>query len=105
MGTSAIGSLESRRLNPRAAIITGSPILPILLVGLLGTLAALAATSVPLFFASLVITGFGFGGAFLGDFGSASGSPNPTGVQPFSRRSTRSTTRPSASLQWRRESP
>ncbi|WP_246869065.1 MFS transporter [Saccharopolyspora sp. ASAGF58] len=74
MGTSAIGSLVFRRRNPRAAIIAGSPLL---LVGLLGTLAALAATSAPLFFASTMITGFGFGGAFLGAFGSVSRLAEP----------------------------
>ncbi|MEU6263870.1 MFS transporter [Saccharopolyspora shandongensis] len=74
MGTSAIGSVAFRSVAPRTAIIAG---VPTLLVGLAGTLAALATTSAPLFFGSTVITGFGFGAAFLGAFGSVSRLAEP----------------------------
>ncbi|MCI2417820.1 MFS transporter [Saccharopolyspora sp. K220] len=74
MGTAAIGSIVFRHRSPRAAIIAASPVL---LVGLIGTLAALATASAPLFFVSTVITGFGFGGAFLGAFGSVSQLAEP----------------------------
>jgi MFS family permease len=62
-GTGILGSLALRTSPPERALLVGALVFT---VGVVGTLAALVATSVGLLFTAAVVTGFGFGAAFLG---------------------------------------
>ena len=62
-GTGIVGSLALRTSPPERALLVGALVFT---VGVVGTLAALVATSVGLLFTAAVVTGFGFGAAFLG---------------------------------------
>jgi MFS family permease len=62
-GTGLVGSLAMRSLAAERAMLTGALVFA---VGVVGTVLALAVLSLPLFFASAVVSGFGFGGSFLG---------------------------------------
>jgi MFS family permease len=62
-GTGLIGSLAMRNLPPERAMVSGALTFS---VGVAGTVAALLTGSLPLFFVAAVVSGFGFGGAFLG---------------------------------------
>jgi MFS family permease len=62
-GTGLAGSLLMRSLAPERAMVAGALVFA---AGVLGTVLALAVVSLPLFFAAGVVSGFGFGGAFLG---------------------------------------
>ena len=62
-GTGIVGSLALRTSPPERALLLGALVFT---VGVAGTVSALFATSVELLFISAVVTGFGFGAAFLG---------------------------------------
>ncbi len=62
-GTGVLGSLALRTAPSERAMVLGALVVA---AGVTGTLGALLATSAPLLFASAVVTGFGFGAAFLG---------------------------------------
>ena len=62
-GTGILGSLALRTSPPERAMLVGALVFT---VGGVGSLAALATTSAPLLFGAAVVTGFGFGAAFLG---------------------------------------
>src|SRR3954451_9411618 len=62
-GTGIVGSLALRTAAPERALLLGALIFS---VGIAGTLTALFATSTVLLFTAAVVTGFGFGAAFLG---------------------------------------
>jgi MFS family permease len=62
-GTGIAGSLALRTSAPERAMLVGALVFT---VGVVGTLGALATTSAPLLFGAAVVTGFGFGAAFLG---------------------------------------
>lgn len=62
-GTGIVGSLALRTSRPERALLVGALIFT---VGVAGTVAALFTTSAVLLFAAAVVTGFGFGAAFLG---------------------------------------
>lgn len=62
-GTGVVGSLMLRTAPPERALLIGSLIFT---VGVAGTVASLFATSVVALFVASVVTGFGFGAAFMG---------------------------------------
>jgi MFS family permease len=62
-GTGLIGSLLTQRLEPTRGMITGALVFA---VGVAGTVAALLVGSLAFFFVAAVVSGFGFGSAFLG---------------------------------------
>jgi predicted MFS family arabinose efflux permease len=62
-GTGLIGSLVLRGLAPERGMVVGALTFA---VGVAGTITALAIGSLTLFFAAAVVSGFGFGSAFLG---------------------------------------
>ena len=62
-GTGIVGSLALRTSPPERALLLGALVFT---VGVAGTVSALFATSAGLLFISAVMTGFGFGAAFLG---------------------------------------
>jgi MFS family permease len=62
-GTGIVGSLALRTAAPERAMLVGTLVFT---AGVVGTLGAVATTSAPLLFAAAVVTGFGFGAAFLG---------------------------------------
>jgi MFS family permease len=62
-GTGLIGSLSLRSVAPDRAMVSGALLFA---VGVAGTVAALFAGSLALFFGAAIVSGFGFGGAFLG---------------------------------------
>jgi MFS family permease len=62
-GTGVIGSLAVQRLAPEKALVVGSLTFA---VGVVGTITAVAAGALSLLFFAAVVTGFGFGSAFLG---------------------------------------
>jgi len=62
-GTGLVGSLAMRGLVPERGMVVGALVFA---VGVGGTVAALVSGSLPLFFAAAVVSGFGFGSAFLG---------------------------------------
>lgn len=76
-GTGILGSLALRTSPPERALLVGALVLA---VGVSGTLAALVTTSAPLLFTAAVVTGFGFGAAFLGAVATIT-----HGVEPGSR--------------------
>jgi MFS family permease len=73
-GVSALGSVAVRTQPPRPTMVRGSLVL---IAGVAIVLAALGWTSVPLFFVGLVVSGWGFGTAFLGAFASVAGLAEP----------------------------
>ena len=62
-GTGIVGSLALRTSPPERALLVGALVFT---VGVAGTLGALATTSAGVLFTAAVVTGFGFGAAFLG---------------------------------------
>ena len=62
-GTGIVGSLALRTSRPERALLVGALVFT---VGVAGTIGALFTTSTVLLFASSVLSGFGFGAAFLG---------------------------------------
>ena len=62
-GTAAIGAVLARRLAGERAMVIGALVLA---TGVAGTVAALLAGSVAVFFGAAVVSGLGFGAAFLG---------------------------------------
>jgi len=62
-GTGVLGSLALRGAAPERSLVLGALVFA---VGVAGTVAALFAGSVPALFVAAVVTGFGFGGSFLG---------------------------------------
>ena len=62
-GTGIVGSLAMRAVAPERALIVGALIFT---AGVAGTVTAVLAGSVVLLFVTAVVTGFGFGAAFLG---------------------------------------
>jgi MFS family permease len=62
-GTGVFGSLALRGLTPEKALVVGALIF---IVGVAGTVAAVPAGSLAFLFVSAVVTGFGFGGSFVG---------------------------------------
>jgi predicted MFS family arabinose efflux permease len=62
-GTGIVGSLSLRTAPPERSLLVGAVVFT---VGVVGTLAALFSTSTLLLFTAAVVTGFGFGAAFLG---------------------------------------
>jgi len=62
-GTGVIGSLVLRTAPPERALLVGALVFT---AGVIGTIASLFTTSTPVLFAAAVVTGFGFGAAFLG---------------------------------------
>ncbi|MCU1669137.1 MAG: Major Facilitator Superfamily transporter [Blastococcus sp.] len=62
-GTGLVGSLTMRGLAPEWGMVVGALVFA---GGVGGTIGALAAGSLPLFFVAAVVSGFGFGSAFLG---------------------------------------
>ena len=62
-GTGLVGSLLTQRLEPTRGMITGALVFA---VGVAGTVAALLVGSLAFFFVAAVVSGFGFGSAFLG---------------------------------------
>jgi predicted MFS family arabinose efflux permease len=73
-GVSALGSVAVRTRPPRPTMVQGSLVL---IVGVGVVLAALGWESIPLFFIGLVISGWGFGAAFLGAFASVASLAAP----------------------------
>jgi MFS family permease len=69
-GVSAVGSVVTRSGDSQHVMRQGSAVL---FVGIAIFLIALATTSTPVFFAGLVVSGWGFGAAFVGAFGSVAG--------------------------------
>jgi MFS family permease len=62
-GTGLIGSLSMRWVTPTRSMVVGALVFA---VGVGGTVAALSSGSLAFFFAAAVVSGFGFGTAFLG---------------------------------------
>jgi MFS family permease len=62
-GTGVLGSLAMRGRPPRTALLAGAMAFA---VGVAGTIAAVTTGSLVLLFVAAVVTGFGFGGSFLG---------------------------------------
>jgi MFS family permease len=62
-GTAAIGAVLARRLAGERAMVVGAIVFA---VGVAGTVASLLTGSVAVFFAAAVVSGLGFGAAFLG---------------------------------------
>ncbi|MCU1616802.1 MAG: Major Facilitator Superfamily transporter [Frankiales bacterium] len=62
-GTGLLGSLAMRPVAPETALLAGAVTFA---VGVGGTIAAVLTGSVALLFLAAVVTGFGFGGSFLG---------------------------------------
>ena len=102
-GTGILGSLALRTAPPERAMLVGALVFT---VGVVGTLVALFATSAPLLFAAAVVTGFGFGAAFLGAVATitARASPRVTGPACWPASSSSATWR-SASRRSPRASP
>jgi predicted MFS family arabinose efflux permease len=62
-GTGLLGSLAMRGVAPERAMVSGALVFAL---GVAGTVGALLAGSLALFFVAAVVSGFGFGSAFLG---------------------------------------
>ena len=62
-GMGAVGGITLRNAAPHTAMLTGCLVFA---TGVLGTIASLLTGSVALFFAAAVVSGYGFGAAFLG---------------------------------------
>jgi MFS family permease len=73
-GTGIIGSLTTRGLAPSTAMVAGALVF---VAGVAGTIAALATGSLAAFFVAAVVSGFGFGAAFLGAMATATHGVDP----------------------------
>ena len=73
-GTGLVGSLGTRTLPPATAMISGALVF---VVGVGGTVAALATGSLAAFFVAAVVSGFGFGAAFLGAMATVTSGVDP----------------------------
>jgi predicted MFS family arabinose efflux permease len=62
-GTGVLGSLAMRPVRPESALLAGALVFA---AGVVGTVAAVLTGWLPLLFTAAVVTGFGFGGSFLG---------------------------------------
>jgi MFS family permease len=62
-GTAVVGSLALRTAPPERALLVGALVFT---AGVIGTIASLFTTSTTVLFAAAVVTGFGFGAAFMG---------------------------------------
>ncbi|MGY1615206.1 MFS transporter [Geodermatophilus sp. SYSU D00691] len=62
-GTGVLGSLALRPMAPETALLTGAVVFA---AGVVGTVVAVLTGATVLLFAAAVVTGFGFGGSFLG---------------------------------------
>jgi predicted MFS family arabinose efflux permease len=62
-GTSAVGSVTMQKVAPERAMVVGALVFA---TGVAGTVGALLSGSTALFFGAAVVSGFGFGSAFLG---------------------------------------
>jgi MFS family permease len=76
-GMGAVGSVVTRRMPPDRAMVSGALTFA---VGVTGTVVALLTGSLALFFVAAVVSGFGFGSAFLGAVATAT-----RGVAPGAR--------------------
>ncbi|MGY2084092.1 MFS transporter [Blastococcus sp. SYSU DS0539] len=76
-GTAALGAVLGRNLPPERAMVAGAAVFA---VGVTGTIAALLTAQVAVLFSSAVVSGLGFGLAFLGAVATAS-----AGVAPAER--------------------
>lgn len=76
-GTAAVGSVTMQRVDPERAMVVGALVFA---TGVAGTVGALLSGSTALFFAAAVVSGFGFGSAFLGAMATAT-----RGVAPGER--------------------
>ena len=73
-GTGIVGSLTTRGLAPSTGMVTGALVF---VAGVGGTIAALATGSLAAFFVAAVVSGFGFGAAFLGAMATATQGVDP----------------------------
>jgi MFS family permease len=73
-GTGVIGSLTMRQVAPARGMVVGALILA---VGVGGTVAALSSGSLAFLFLAAVVSGFGFGGAFLGAMATVTAGVDP----------------------------
>ncbi|MCO7221930.1 MFS transporter [Klenkia sp. PcliD-1-E] len=73
-GTGIVGSLATRGLAPATGMVTGALVF---VLGVGGTVAALAAGSLPAFYVAAVVSGFGFGSAFLGAMATVTAGVDP----------------------------
>lgn len=73
-GTAAAGAILGRNLHPEHAMVAGASVFA---VGVTGTTAAVLAAQVTVLFASAVVSGLGFGLAFLGAVATASAGVDP----------------------------
>ena len=76
-GTGLIGSLTMRGVAPARLMVIGALVFA---VGVGGTVTALAVGSLALFFVTTIVSGFGFGAAFLGAMATVT-----AGVEPGQR--------------------
>ncbi|MEI4272540.1 MFS transporter [Klenkia sp. LSe6-5] len=73
-GTGIVGSLTTRGLTPSTGMVTGALVF---VAGVAGTITALATGSLAAFFVAAVVSGFGFGAAFLGAMATATRGVDP----------------------------
>jgi MFS family permease len=73
-GTGLVGSLTMRGVVPARAMVVGALVFA---AGVAGTVAALSAGSLTFFFAAAVVSGFGFGSAFLGALATVTAGVDP----------------------------
>lgn len=74
-GTGLLGSLATQRLEPTRGMITGALVFA---SGVAGTVGALAVGSLAAFFVAAVVSGFGFGSAFLGAMATVTRGVDPS---------------------------
>lgn len=73
-GTGLIGSLTMRGVAPARLMVVGALVFA---VGVGGTVAALSVGSLALFFVTTIVSGFGFGAAFLGAMATVTAGVDP----------------------------
>jgi MFS family permease len=73
-GVSAVGSVLTRSAPPRPTMVHGAVVL---ILGVTLVLASIAVTSTAVFFTGLIVSGWGFGTAFVGAFGSVASLARP----------------------------
>lgn len=73
-GTGLVGSLVTQRLEPTRGMIAGALVFS---AGVAGTVVALLTGSLAAFFVAAVVSGFGFGSAFLGAMATATAGVDP----------------------------
>ncbi|WP_369140816.1 MFS transporter [Modestobacter versicolor] len=73
-GTAVVGSLSLGRVSPTRGMVVGALSF---VVGVLTTITALAVGSLALLFVAAVVSGFGFGGAFLGAMATVTAGVDP----------------------------